>query len=57
MSEASALTSGYHLAFLVGAGLAFLAIVVTVTVLRPAEQPARALVAPSTEPAWDEAGA
>jgi MFS family permease len=56
VSEAAALTSGYHLAFLVGAGLAFLAIVVTVTVLQPAEQPARAHHAPSTEPAWEEAG-
>ncbi len=56
-SEAAALTSGYHLAFLVGAGLAVLAIVVTLTVLRPSEQPAHAHEAPGAEPAWDQAGA
>ena len=55
--EAAALTSGYHLAFLVGAGLVVLAILVTVTVLRPSEQAAHAQSAPGTEPAWDQAGA
>ena len=57
MREAAALTSGYHLAFLVGAGLAALAIVVTLTVLQPAERPAHAShEAPSGEPAWEQAG-
>ena len=37
-SAASALTSGYELAFLIGAGLVVAAIVVAVTVLRPDEQ-------------------
>ena len=37
-ATAAALTSGYHLAFLVGAGLAAAAMVVTVTVLRPGLQ-------------------
>jgi MFS family permease len=36
-SQASALTSGYHLAYLIGAGLAALAVVVAVTVLRNPE--------------------
>jgi hypothetical protein len=35
-ATATALTSGYHLAFIVGAGLAVAAIGVAVTVLRPA---------------------
>ncbi len=35
---ASALTGGYHLAFLIGAGLVMVAIVVAVTVLEPQEQ-------------------
>jgi len=56
-SEAAALTSGYHLAFLVGAGLSVLAILVTVTVLRPSEQAAHAHDAAGTEPAWEQAGA
>jgi MFS family permease len=38
MSTASALTSGYQLAFLIGAGLVAVAIVVAVTVLRPENQ-------------------
>jgi hypothetical protein len=38
MSTASALTSGYQLAFLIGAGLVVVAIVVAVTVLRPENQ-------------------
>ena len=37
-STASALTSGYHLAFVIGAGLVVAAIVVAVTVLQPEEQ-------------------
>ena len=55
-SEASALTSGYHLAFLVGAGLAAAAVLVTLTVLRPAEQAAPAHEARGGEPAWERAG-
>jgi MFS family permease len=38
-ATASALTSGYHLAFVVGAGLAVAAIGVALTVLRPATAP------------------
>ena len=36
--QPSALTSGYHLAFLIGAGLVLAAIVVAVTVLQPEKQ-------------------
>jgi MFS family permease len=43
-SEATALTDGFKLAFLIGAGIAFAAIVVAVTVLKPAE------TAPQEEP-------
>jgi len=56
-SQSAALTSGYHLAFLVGAALAALAILVTATVLRPSEQASHAHDASGTEPAWDQAGA
>jgi len=60
-SEAAALTSGYHLAFLVGAGLAVLAMLVTVTVLQPSEQAAHEQAAhahaPGAEPAWEQVGA
>jgi len=34
-ASAAALTSGYHLAFWIGAGLVGIALVVTLTVLRP----------------------
>jgi MFS family permease len=37
-ATASALTSGYHLAFLIGTGLVVAAIVVAVTVLQPEKQ-------------------
>ena len=37
-TASSALTSGYHLAFLIGAGLVVAALVVAVTVLQPEEQ-------------------
>jgi EmrB/QacA subfamily drug resistance transporter len=50
---ASALTSGYHLAFLIGAGLVVAAIVVAVTVLQPEEQ-AEKQVAADAEPAGAE---
>jgi MFS transporter len=39
-STASALTSGYHLALLIGAAMVTAAIVVAVTVLQPSERPA-----------------
>jgi EmrB/QacA subfamily drug resistance transporter len=57
-STASALTSGYHLAYLIGAGLVAAAIVVAVGVLRP---PAGAVEEMRTdverpEPAYSEAG-
>jgi EmrB/QacA subfamily drug resistance transporter len=52
-ATASALTSGYHLAFVVGAGLVVAAIVVALTVLQPAE---RAEAAPAgAEPAGEAA--
>jgi EmrB/QacA subfamily drug resistance transporter len=41
-STAAALNSGYHLAYLIGAGLVGVALVVTMTVLRVEPQPARA---------------
>ena len=37
-SNASALTSGYHLAFLIGAALVTVAIILAVTVLEPTER-------------------
>ena len=43
-ATASSLTSGYHLAFLIGAGLVVAAIVVAVTVLQPQEQAEEQLV-------------
>jgi EmrB/QacA subfamily drug resistance transporter len=44
-ATASALVSGYHLAFVVGVGLVVAAIVVAVTVLEPAGRPAEAAAA------------
>ncbi len=38
-SQASALTSGYHLAYLVGAGLAAIAVLLAIFVIRPAPTP------------------
>jgi EmrB/QacA subfamily drug resistance transporter len=57
-ATASALTSGYHLAFLVGAGLVGAAIVVAVTVLQPEERAevAGEGAAADAEPAYSEAG-
>ena len=59
-TTASALTSGYHLAFLIGAALVLAAIVVAVTVLQPEKQ-AEAQAAtqaepPGGRPAYSEAG-
>jgi MFS family permease len=50
----NALNGGYHLSFLVAAGLVFTTIVVAVAVLKPAKQPAHAH-AQSHEPAMSEA--
>ena len=44
-ATASALTSGYHLAFLIGAALVVAAIVVAATVLQPEEQAKRQMAA------------
>jgi hypothetical protein len=56
-SGASALTGGYQLAFLIGAGLVVAAIAVAVTVLEPAEVSEQEEVAqlPEGEPAYSEA--
>src|SRR3954466_8618156 len=56
-STASALTSGYHLAFLIGAGLVLAAIGVAVTVIQPERQAEqRAAPAGGQEPAYSESG-
>ncbi len=55
VSEASALTSGYHLAFLIGAALILVALTVAVTVLQPAPHPAHQH-APSGAPLAETAG-
>jgi EmrB/QacA subfamily drug resistance transporter len=58
-STASALTGGYHLAFLIGAALVGVAVVVAVTVLRQEEAPAAGVEGergrPDAEPAYSEA--
>jgi len=61
-STASALTSGYHLAFLIGAALVVAAIVVAIKVVQPEEQAelrlaqgAEAPGRPGEEPAYSEA--
>jgi EmrB/QacA subfamily drug resistance transporter len=56
---AAELTSGYHLAFVIGAGLVLVGMIVALTVLRPeseaaAEVEAQAELA-TAEPAWSEA--
>jgi EmrB/QacA subfamily drug resistance transporter len=53
-ATAQALTSGYHLAFWIGAALVLAAIVVAVTVLRPDEQADEVELA-TAEPAYSEA--
>jgi hypothetical protein len=53
-ATASALTGGYHLAFLIGAGLVVVAIAVAVTVLKPERQEEEAFQA-EAEPAECEA--
>jgi EmrB/QacA subfamily drug resistance transporter len=52
---ASALNSGYHLAYLVGAALVLVAIVVAVTVLRPAEAAADEHEPAAANPGYSEA--
>jgi EmrB/QacA subfamily drug resistance transporter len=48
VSQASALNSGYHLAYLVGAGLAAIAVAIAIFVLRPLPMPSHG--EPGTEP-------
>ncbi|HSJ16460.1 MAG TPA: MFS transporter [Solirubrobacterales bacterium] len=57
-ATASALNSGYHLAYVIGAVLVTAAIVVAVTVLQPEERAEAAIEerAPGAEPAYSEAG-
>jgi EmrB/QacA subfamily drug resistance transporter len=55
-ASASALNSGYHLAYLIGAALVVLAIVVAATVLQ-SEEAAKATVEPETKPGRAEPGA
>jgi EmrB/QacA subfamily drug resistance transporter len=62
VAEAAALNSGYHLAFLVGAGLAAIAVAIAIFVLRPppampvAPEPAAPEGDGLPEPAYSEAG-
>jgi EmrB/QacA subfamily drug resistance transporter len=55
-ANASALNSGYHLAYLIGAALVVLAIVVAATVLQ-SEEAAKATVEPEPQPGRAEPGA
>jgi hypothetical protein len=54
-ARASALTSGYHLAFLIAALLVAAAIVVSAAILEPDRQATPALEAAGTESAYTEA--
>jgi MFS family permease len=54
-ATASALTSGYHLAFLIGTVLVLAAIVVAVTVLEPEEQPEPDVQRADAQRAYSEA--
>jgi MFS family permease len=54
--EAAALTSGYQLAFMIGAGLLLLALAVTAVVIQPAEQPEHAPQSAPAEGAFADAG-
>jgi EmrB/QacA subfamily drug resistance transporter len=56
-STASALTSGYHLAYLVGAGLAAASVLIAIFVLKPTPAPAAAAQEPAGEPAEREPAA
>jgi len=55
-ATASALTSGYHLAFLIGAALVLAAIVIALTVVQPERKAAPEARDPRAEPAYSEAG-
>jgi len=55
-AAASALNGGYHLAYLVGAALVLVAIVVTVTVLKPAAAGAAEHEPAGASPGYSEAG-
>ena len=50
-----ALTSGYHLAFVIGAALVVAAIAVAVTVLERSDRTAHEEAPAGAEPAWSEA--
>jgi EmrB/QacA subfamily drug resistance transporter len=54
-ATASALTSGYHLAFLIGAGLVLAALVVALTVLQPEGRATTEAKRVGTDPAYSEA--
>jgi EmrB/QacA subfamily drug resistance transporter len=54
-ATASALTSGYHLAFLIGAGLVVAAIIVAVTVIKPDERVEPETAPAGAEPAYSDA--
>jgi predicted MFS family arabinose efflux permease len=54
-SAAAALNGGFHLAYLVGAGLVLAAIGIALTVLRPERQAKKEAVAPTAEPAYCDA--
>ena len=54
-ATAQALTSGYHLAFWIGAALVLGAIIAAVTILTPDEEAADAHDLPASEPAYSEA--
>jgi hypothetical protein len=54
-SAAAALNGGYHLAYLIGAGLVLAAIVVAVTVLQPDKAVEVDGELPGAEPAYSEA--
>jgi MFS family permease len=60
VSHDAALNSGFHLAYLIGAALVGIALVVAVTVLReepaPEHEPSAAHDAPQAEPAYSEVG-
>ena len=54
-ASAAALTSGYHLAFVIGAALVVAAIAVAVTVLERSDRPAHEEAPAGAEPVWSEA--
>jgi len=50
-SHLAALNSGYHLAYLVGAGLVAIATVIAIAVLKPAPMPSHEMASPEADPA------